>query len=113
MKRHWGSGLALLVSGLWIAGCATPKPVVLSQPTVVEFACGECLFHMKGDGCDLAVRVDGHTYYVEGVDESKLGDAHAKDGICSVIRKARVTGAVKDGRFVATSFEVLPAAAVH
>ena len=105
--------MTLMGVGSLLAGCTTPKPVVLSQPTVVDFACGECLFHMKGDGCDLAVRVDGHAYYVEGVDESKLGDAHAKDGICSVVRKARVTGAVKDGRFVATSFEVLPASDVR
>lgn len=111
MKRNWGGGLVLVVLGLWMAGCATPKPVVLSQPTEVEFACGECLFHMKGDGCDLAVRVDGHAYYVEGVDESTLGDAHAKNGICSMVRRAWVTGSVKDGRFVATSFKALPATA--
>lgn len=35
------------------------------------------------------------------------GDAHAEDGFCSVVRKAKVKGSVIDGRFVAESFELL------
>ncbi|MBX3734536.1 MAG: hypothetical protein KF791_18320 [Verrucomicrobiae bacterium] len=63
---------------------------------------------MPGKGCDLAIRFDGHEYYVDGVNENSLGDAHAADGICSMIRQARVTGEVQKGRFVATTFEPLP-----
>lgn len=101
--------IVILAAASLIPGCTTSKPVVVTQPTVVEAACGECLFKMPGKGCDLAVRIDGHGYYVDGVDLDSLGDAHALDGMCSVIRNARVTGEVKDGRFVASTFQLLPA----
>ena len=93
-----------------MGGCATqPSSVALLKPTVVEAACGECKFGLKGDDCDLAIRVNGRSYFVDGVNSDSLGDAHAKDGICESIRKAQVTGAVKAGRFEATSFKLLPA----
>ena len=82
-------------------------PVALLSPTVVEAACGECKFGLKGKDCDLAVRMNGRSYFVDGVKADSLGDAHAADGICESIRKARVTGEVKGSRFVATSFELL------
>jgi hypothetical protein len=37
-----------------------------------------------------------------------LPDPHAAGGICECIRLAKVTGQVRDGRFVATSFRLLP-----
>lgn len=92
-----------------LAGCATRTPVALTTPTVVDAACGECLFGLPGKGCDLAVRIDGRSYYVDGVNMDSLGDAHAKDGMCEVIRKAKVTGEVRNGRFMASTFELLPA----
>lgn len=93
-----------------LCGCATlPSGVVLSQPTVVEASCGECKFGMKGDDCDLAIRWKGKGYFVDGVNQDSLGDAHGADGICETIRKARVTGEFRNGRFVASSFELLPA----
>lgn len=77
----------------------------------VEAACGQCKFGMTGKaGCDLAVRIDGKPYFVEGTDIHKHGDAHAADGFCSTIRKAEVTGEVKNDKFVATSFKLLPVA---
>ena len=94
-----------------LASCTTRPSVALPNPTMVEAACGECKFGLKGKDCDLAIRIGAHTYFVDGVNADRLGDAHAADGICESIRKARVTGAVKGGRFVATSFELLPAAA--
>ena len=118
MPRAWLSsylaGGANVVSVLVIAavltGCASRlSPLVLRKPTVVEAACGECKFGLKGDDCDLAIRVSGHSYFVDGVNPDSLGDAHAANGICETFRKARVTGEVKGGRFVATSFELLPA----
>lgn len=101
--------LSSALLGLLLVGCATRTPVSLTTPTVVDAACGECLFGLPGKGCDLAVRVDGRSYYVDGVDMDSLGDAHAKDGMCEVIRKAKVTGEVRNGRFIASSFELLPA----
>lgn len=94
---------------LLLAGCATPTPPALSRSTVVEAACGECLFGLKGKDCDLAVRFHGRAYFVDGVSLDALGDAHAADGMCQVIRKARVTGRVEKGRLVASGFELLPA----
>lgn len=76
----------------------------------VESACGQCQFGMKDKkGCDLAVRIDNKTYFVDGTSMNDHGDAHAKDGMCSAVRKAEVTGEVKENRFVATSFKLLPA----
>ena len=80
----------------------------LDQELVVEAACGECQFGLPGPGCDLAVRIDGKPYYVDGTEIDEHGDAHAADGFCNAVRSARVTGRVESGRFVATSFELLP-----
>jgi len=103
-----GCSFLILFIALFLGGCATRPVVVLQEPTVVEAACGECKFGLKGDDCDLAIRVHGQSYFVDGVNPDLLGNAHATDGICETIRKARVTGEVKDGRFVATRFELLP-----
>ena len=62
-----GQVLCLSLLALILAGCATRPAVVLTKPTVVDAACGECLFSLPGKGCDLAVRVDGRSYYVDGV----------------------------------------------
>jgi hypothetical protein len=64
---------------------------------------------MKAKGCDLAVRIDGKTYFVDGTDINKHGDAHAADGFCSAIRKANVVGEIKDGRFMVSDFKLLAA----
>ncbi|WP_431244090.1 DUF6370 family protein [Flavobacterium sp. P21] len=58
------------------------------QPTVVEASCGECQFGMKGKSCDLAVRIDGKSYFVEGTKIDQHGDAHAKDGFCDRNQKS-------------------------
>lgn len=94
--------------GFLNAGCAGTPTTALREPTVVEASCGECKFGLPGTGCDLAVRIDGHGYYVDGVAMDSLGDAHAADGMCETIRWARVTGEVRKGRFMASSFELLP-----
>ena len=76
---------------------------------IVEASCGQCKFGMKDKkGCDLAVRIDGKSYFVEGTKLDSHGDAHAADGFCSTIRKAEVVGEVKDNKFIASSFKLLP-----
>lgn len=75
---------------------------------IVEAACGECQFKMPGKGCDLAVRIDGKGYFVDGTKIDQHGDAHDSDGFCNAIRKAEVTGTIVNERFVATSFKLLP-----
>lgn len=77
------------------------------KPTIVEASCGECQFGMKGESCDLAVRIDGKSYFVDGTKIDQHGDAHAKDGFCNAIRKASVTGEIKGNRFKATSFTLI------
>jgi len=75
---------------------------------IVEASCGQCQFGMtEKKGCDLAVRIDGKPYFVEGTSIDKHGDAHAHDGLCNTIRKAEVSGEVVDNRFKATSFTLI------
>jgi hypothetical protein len=78
------------------------------KPQIVEASCGQCQFGMEGHGCELAVRIDGKSYFVDGSSIDSHGDAHANDGFCTAIRKAEVVGKVIDNRFKATSFTVLP-----
>ena len=75
---------------------------------LVEASCGQCQLGIDGDGCDLAVRIDGKSYLVDGSSIDDHGDAHGDDGMCNSIRKAKVTGEIKNGRFVATSIVTIP-----
>ena len=63
---------------------------------------------MEGKACDLAVRIDGKSYFVDGTDIDQHGDAHAADGFCAAVRKAEVVGEIVDNRFKATYFKLLP-----
>ena len=83
----------------------TPDPNKKIQ--IVETACGECQFKLTGKGCDLAVRIDGKAYFVDGTDIDSHGDAHAKDGFCNAVRKAEVQGEVVNNRFKVTYFKLL------
>lgn len=79
------------------------------KPQVVEVSCGQCQFGMQSKkGCDLAVRIDGKTYFVDGTKLDEHGDAHAEDGFCNAIRKAEVVGEIKDDKFVVSYFKLLP-----
>lgn len=73
----------------------------------VDVACGQCLFDMEGGGCVLAVRSGGESWFVDGVDADSLGDPHAANGMCNAVRKAVVSGHAADGRFAATTFELV------
>lgn len=76
---------------------------------IVEVSCGQCKFAMTDKkGCDLAVRIEGKSYFVEGTTIDDHGDAHANDGFCSVIRKAEVIGEIKNNKFVVSYFKLLP-----
>lgn len=79
------------------------------NPQIVEASCGQCQFGMtEKKGCDLAVRIDGKSYFVEGTKIDNHGDAHAHDGFCSTIRKAEVVGEIKGNKFVVSKFKLLP-----
>lgn len=75
---------------------------------IVDAACGQCQFGMEGHGCELAVRIDGKSYFVDGTSIDSHGDAHASDGFCAAIRKAAVVGEIKDNHFVVSEFKLLP-----
>ncbi|SHF34890.1 hypothetical protein SAMN05444377_10730 [Flavobacterium fontis] len=96
---------------LFIISFAAQAQEPKAQPKTqrVEVSCGQCQFGMKDKkGCDLAVRIDGQSYFVEGTKLDDHGDAHAEDGFCSAIRQAEVIGEIKGNRFVVTYFKLLP-----
>jgi hypothetical protein len=74
----------------------------------VKTSCGKCKFGMTGKTCDLAIKINNKTYYVEGAAIDDFGDAHADDGFCNSVRQAKVQGEVVNGKFVASYFELLP-----
>ncbi|MGZ5254897.1 MAG: DUF6370 family protein [Flavitalea sp.] len=86
-------------------------PVTKSDTMVVEASCGQCKFGMKtkAKSCDLAVRIDGKPYFVDGTSLDDHGDAHSDEGFCNSIRKAAVQGKIVNNRFKATYFKLLPA----
>lgn len=89
--------------------CISMNAQEKSKKQIVEASCGQCQFGMsEPKGCDLAVRIDGKPYFVDGTGLNDHGDAHADDGFCSAIRKAEVVGVVKDNKFVVSYFKLLP-----
>lgn len=100
----------LLIIFLMAAGICISSQQAKQKTQVVEAACGQCQFKMQGKkGCDLAVRMDGKSYFVEGTKIDDHGDAHSTEGFCNTIRKAEVTGEIKGEKFVAKTFKLLPA----
>lgn len=85
-----------------------PEPDKTKKILIVEASCGQCQLKLPGTDCDLAVRIDGKAYFVDGTNIDSHGDAHAGDGFCNAIRKAKVQGEVVNGRFKATYFQLLP-----
>lgn len=94
----------LLVSFL-LFSCNKAK----EKSIVAEISCGQCQFELKFQkGCDLAVRVDGKAYFVDGAHIDDFDDAHDKNtGFCEVIRKANIIGSIENNRFKATSIKLI------
>jgi hypothetical protein len=59
-----------------------------SKTQIVETACGQCQFDMEGFG-DLAVRIDGKPYFVDGTSIDSHGDAHADDGFARLSERPK------------------------
>ena len=86
----------------------SPKGNNMSINQVVDAACGQCQFKMtEKSGCDLAVKIDGKSYFVDGTTIHDHGDAHADDGFCEAIQQANVKGEIIDGRFKTESFTLI------
>jgi len=91
-----------------VTKATTSSPDPDKKIQLVEASCGKCKFGLPGNTCDLAVRIDGKAYYVEGAAIDDFGDAHAHDGFCNSIRKAEVQGDLADNRFNVSYFKLLP-----
>ena len=108
--------LVLFCSCFILTAMAQNKTAKLKKPDpnkktmIVEASCGECQLGLKGKSCDLAVRIDGKAYFVDGTKIDDYGDAHAKEGFCEAISKAEVQGKIVNNRFKATYFKLLPQA---
>lgn len=74
---------------------------------IVETACGQCKFQLSGKSCDLAVKLNGKAYFVDGTTIDEHGDAHAKDGFCNAIKKAEVQGEIINNRYRVTYFNLI------
>ncbi len=110
------------MAGALLSGCAAKKnshaskevhiiAKELTSPTMVEAACGRCLFgHKEDKKCNLAIRVDGKSYFVDGFTMSQFGNPDLSGGMCKKIHSAQVSGKIVNDRFAATSFELLPLA---
>ena len=98
---------------MWFTNCCTNKYKSLDKPDtskkilIAEVSCGECQFKMTGNACDLAVRINGKTYFVDGTTIDQHGDAHAKDGFCEAIKKAEVQGEIVMDRFKVSYFKMI------
>ena len=101
-------GIFLLNANAQSTASSVSKPDSTKKILTVEASCGECQFHMAGKGCELAVRIDGKSYFVDGTKIDDHGDAHGKDGFCEAIRKAEVQGEIVNNRFKATYFRLIP-----
>jgi len=107
-----------LFSFLFLAFCATVSfaqvaadkkktPDPAKTLYTLEASCGTCQFKMKAKGCPLAVKFEGKPYLVEGTNIDDHGDAHAEDGFCKAVRKAKVQGEVVGDKFVVSFFELI------
>jgi hypothetical protein len=88
------------------AAMATPDKT--KEVLLVDASCGQCRLGLKGKDCDLAIRLNGKAYFVDGTTIDSHGDAHADNGFCNTVRKAEVQGEIVDNRFKATYFQLLP-----
>ena len=105
------AGMVFMLIGNSLPGQKTDSTIAKPDPNkkiqVVEASCGECQFKLEGKGCNLAVRIDGKAYFVDGTEIDSHGDAHASDGFCKAVRKAEVQGAVVNNRFKVTYFKLI------
>ncbi len=106
----WKFSLILAVSLVFLMSCGETTSETYSETMVVEASCGMCHFGMESPtGCKLAVKLnDGTSYWVKGIGIHDHGDSHSEHGFCSAVRKAEVAGKVENGKFVASSFKLLP-----
>lgn len=96
---------ALLLLGLGACTAITGVPLV---DQTVTAACGTCVFkRVDGHGCYWAVEWEGEYYPVNGPTPADH-DAHGPEGMCTMARRAVVSGKLRGGQLYADRFELLP-----
>jgi len=98
--------------GTLLLGCGEPPPAVTVEAETLAVGCGTCMFkQVGGRGCYWAAQVKGTTYPMEGeaLPSEKELPSHGPEGMCTMERKAVVTGAVQAGILEVSAFELLPA----
>jgi hypothetical protein len=107
MKKYITFCLALFMGLASKATTNTAYTNFSDSTQIVKTACGECIFGKQGAGCQLAIKIKGKVYFVEGTTIADHGDEHAEDGFCNTQRKAKVSGKIVGNKFIATSFELI------
>lgn len=97
--------LFLVFAIIVLSSCSNKKEI----KQVVEISCGQCQFELDSkNGCDLAVRINNKSYFVDGFGIDDFGDAHdLKKGFCNVIRKGKISGKIENDKFLASSIELV------
>ncbi len=111
MKQFFALLLSLFLAQISIAQNNQVYSTKIDKTKKLLFAdaaCGECQFKMKGKGCNLAVRINGKDYFVDGTSIDDHGDAHSDEGFCNSIRKAQIQGDTSNNRFKVTYFKLMP-----
>jgi hypothetical protein len=95
----------IVLSLLIFASCGSKNEI----EQVAQISCGQCNFELDSeDGCTLAVKIDNKAYFVEGFEIDDFGDAHdEKIGFCNVIREGKISGNIKNGKFVAKTIKLI------
>ena len=57
---------------------AQSKSLKSDKMLIAEASCGQCQFKMEGKGCDLAVRINGKSYFVDGILRLKIAMSYVK-----------------------------------
>jgi len=90
-------------------GCGQEsKPIKAISEREVDASCGLCHFGLTASACKLAVKIEGKAYFVKGVPPDDHEKMHSPGGYCMTIRKAKVSGRIEKGEFVALNYQLLP-----
>lgn len=107
-------GLAFVLGGLLVAGCARGGPSAPSGATVVTpqtlvAGCSMCMFQQEPfQGCFWAVQFEGEHHFLDGPAHPQDHENHGPEGMCAVKREAIVEGWIEGDRLMATRFDLLP-----
>ncbi|MEN8123391.1 MAG: DUF6370 family protein [Bacteroidota bacterium] len=74
-----------------------------AEEQLAQVGCAKCQLGLECEDCQLAVKIGEKAYFVEGVDM----DAFAEDGLCSMVKNAKVVGKKADNKFKATKIELI------